>query len=265
MSLVFAGIMPHSPLLLPTIGKDHCSRAKKTLDAVTELREELYVSKPDIIIILSPHEGRYNDAFVAHVHDRINIDLSSMGDMVTDQSWPGAPHIAAELASYAATAHIELRQVTQESVHIGTTTPLLSLVDTMSDTPILPIGFSNKSISDHLAFGEMLKEYIAQTSKRIAVIVTGDLSRRHNNTNPQGADPSADMFDRELITLLEHKNVAGFVAMNQTLVTQASECIYRSIGILFGLLKGTRYQPRTLSYEHPFGIGYYVGLIDFGV
>lgn len=56
MSIVFAVISPHPPLLLPSVGspKDK-EKVKKTIFALKKLGEKLKESKPDKIIISAPH------------------------------------------------------------------------------------------------------------------------------------------------------------------------------------------------------------------
>jgi MEMO1 family protein len=53
MSLVFAAISPHPPLLIPSIGKEAIKKIQKTKEALEKLEEDLYLSRPEIIIIIS--------------------------------------------------------------------------------------------------------------------------------------------------------------------------------------------------------------------
>lgn len=41
MSLIFAAITPHSPVLIPAIGKDNLSRLEATRNAYAKLADEL--------------------------------------------------------------------------------------------------------------------------------------------------------------------------------------------------------------------------------
>ncbi len=54
--IVFAAIVPHPPLLLPSVGseKDR-KKVKKTLEALGALAGRFKKAKPDVIIISSPH------------------------------------------------------------------------------------------------------------------------------------------------------------------------------------------------------------------
>ncbi len=57
MSIVFASICPHPPVLLPKIGSiEDKEKVKKTLAGLHDLAEEFKKAKPDSIIISSPHQ-----------------------------------------------------------------------------------------------------------------------------------------------------------------------------------------------------------------
>jgi aromatic ring-opening dioxygenase LigB subunit len=57
MSIVFASICPHPPLLLPKIGSiEDKEKVKKTLAGLHGLAEEFKKAKPDSIVISSPHQ-----------------------------------------------------------------------------------------------------------------------------------------------------------------------------------------------------------------
>lgn len=55
-SIVFSGIAPHAPILLPSVGsKEDRQKLKKTIKAFEFLAENFKKSDPDIMIISSPH------------------------------------------------------------------------------------------------------------------------------------------------------------------------------------------------------------------
>jgi len=70
MSLVFAGIVPHPPLLIPNVGRQAGLKAKKTKQALEKLEEDLYVSKPELILIISPHGDVFPDSFNSALLER---------------------------------------------------------------------------------------------------------------------------------------------------------------------------------------------------
>jgi len=56
MSIVFAAISPHPPIILPSVGsKEDREKVKKTIENLEFLGGELKKASPDLIIISSPH------------------------------------------------------------------------------------------------------------------------------------------------------------------------------------------------------------------
>ena len=50
--LTFAAIVPHPPVLIPSIGKENIDKLKKTIRALDILEEELNQANPDTIIVI---------------------------------------------------------------------------------------------------------------------------------------------------------------------------------------------------------------------
>jgi len=60
--------------------------------------------------------------------------------------------------------------------------------------------------------------------------------------------------------LLKNK-ARDILDIDQDLVAGAGECGLKSILILLGIMDGIKHDPKLLSYEYPFGVGYMV--MDF--
>lgn len=262
MPLTFAGIVPHPPVLIPTIGKDKGLGAlDNTVKAMATLEEELYLSKPHTIIIISPHEGRFEDAFVVNAHTEFTARFDEYGDAITESTYHGAPDLAAKIAHIANSSGFPVRLISDERISHGTSVPLHALTNHLPDIKILPVGFSGNSVKEHVAFGELLKNVIMDSPKRIAVISSGDMSHTLSENAPAGFDEQGAAFDRTLIDLLTHNNVPGIMQMDAAMVEASQACGYRTLLILLGIIKNMNFTFEQLSYEHPFGVGYLVGNI----
>lgn len=263
MSLVFAAITPHSPVLLPTISQKTQTKLKKTQAAITNLEEELYLSKPNIIIVISPHASLYEDAFIVNAHTQFESKLAEFGDVTTKKSWPGCPDFAAKLAHAAHVSNMPLRLVSEDVVDYGASIPLLLLTNHLDKVKVLPLGFSDLSSKEHLSFGELIHEQVMQTNRRIAVIASADLAHTLTKDAPAGFHKNGEKFDKTLIKLLEARNTAGISTLDQTVVKTSEQCGYRSILILLGVLKNMNYSFKNYCYEAPFGVGYLTGNFVF--
>ncbi len=259
MSLVFASIVPHPPLLVPNIGKDEIKKIKKTQQALEKLEEELYIAKPDVILVISPHASLFSDAFTINAHTNFVSDFEQFGDFSTKISWLGAEQTAAKIGRLAKDHHLPVQLIGEEKLDHGAATPLFYLTKHLPNVKILPLGYSALDVKTHLKFGELLKEVIMQSNKRIAVVASGDLSHGLTTDAPAGYSKVGVEFDAKLIELLETRNTVGITNMDEKFVEEAAECGYRSFLILLGILKNMDYTFKNLSYEGPFGVGYLVG------
>ncbi len=263
MSLVFAAMVPHPPLLMPSIGKEKVGILVQTQQALEKLEQDLYLSKPDIILIISPHEGLYEDTFVVNAHTQFHSSYTEFGDVITKEEWAGATDLAAKISHVSNMKNIPTRLISEETLSHGASIPLHFLTMHMDTVRVLPIGFSNLEPKKHIEFGEVLKEVIMDHNKRVAIIASGDLSHTLTNDAPAGYDETGALFDKELITLLETRNTAGIIQFNPLIISAAQECGYRSLLLLLGMIKEMDYEFKTYSYEYPFGVGYLVGNFVF--
>lgn len=263
MSLVFASVVPHPPLLIPNIGKDEIKKVEKTKKALEKLEEELYVAKPDVVLIISPHVSLFTDAFTINAYTNFVSNFEQFGDFATKIKWVGAEQIASKIGRLAKDQHLPVQLVGEEKLDHGSAVPLSYLTKHLPNVKILPLGYSGLDVKTHLKFGELLKEVTMESDKRIAVVASGDLSHGLTTDAPAGFSRVGAEFDAKLIELLETRNTVGLTNMDVKFVEEAAECGYRSLLILLGILKNIDYTFKNYSYEGPFGVGYLVGNFVF--
>ncbi len=263
MSLVFAALTPHPPLLIENIGKENISKVKKTKEALLKLEEDLYLSHPQIIFIISPHEALHEEAFVINVHEKFTSSFEEFGDVVTTKQWNGGGDFGARIAHTGKNYHLPIRLVNEEKIRYGASVPLTYLTAHLPHVKIVPIGYSSLSSKEHVAFGELLKEIILVSEKRIAVIASGDMSHCLTKKSPAPYSPKGKEFDDKIQELLHTRNTLGLTQIDETMVTSAHQCMYQSLLILLGILKNIDYQFENYCYEHPFGVGYLTGNFHF--
>lgn len=259
MSLVFAGITPHSPLLIPTVGKDKQHLVMCSQEAISELAEEIYTHKLDTLIILSPYTGMFETAFSMNAHDVLKSDLSDFGDLVTQTSWSGSPTLAAHITQAARAQNIPVRSVSNETVDYGISIPLTYLLTESTQTSVLPIGCGIHTRAEYLAFGALLKEVIMHSSKRIGILVSGHLSHALQADSPEGYNAAGAEFDETLVKLLEAGKTEALISLDQGLIDNAKDSIYHPLLIALGVLREHSYRFETYCYESPVGVGYVTG------
>ena len=258
MSLVFSAIVPHPPILIPTIGKEHIKEIDNTVKAMKELEQRLYTAKPDVILIISPHGTILPDAFTANLNPTYKANFEQFGDMSTKLEFKSSPMLIDKFNEDAEDCEIPLTMITEENIDHGAAVPLYYLTQHLPDIKIIPMGYSMMDFKAHLDFGECLKNAIVNENKRIAVIASGDLSHRLTKDAPAGYSEKGKEFDEKMIELIKNKDIDGMVNLDPKLVEEAGECGLRSFLILLGIISRMQYEPEILSYEGPFGVGYMV-------
>ncbi len=256
MSLVFAAITPHPPLLIPSIGKEHSKKISKTKQALEKLEEDLYLTHPEIILIISPHGHLFNDAFSINVCPEFETHLREFGDLTTKLKFKGEIQLATAIRQCGKDEGLPVTLISEPNLDYGAAVPLYYLARHLPKTSILPVGFCNLGWKTHLDFGYLLKEQIMNTTKRVAVIASGDLSRALATDSPAGFNPAGKEFDQKIQELLATGNTSGLLQLKPELVAAAAECGFRSFLILLGILRGVNFNYKSYNYESSLGVGY---------
>ncbi len=256
MSLAFAAIVPHPPLLIPSIGKEAIKKIDKTKRAMEKLEEDLYLSHPDVIIIFSPHSRLLKDSFTVNVSPEYQSDLREFGDLSTKLKVKGELNLMSQLRKSAEENKISTSMITENILDHGLTVPLFYLTPHLPNVTILPIGFCEADAKTHLDFGSLLKEQIMNSTKRVAVLASGDLSHALTTDAPAGFNPAGPEFDAKIQQLLATQNTTGFLQLDQEMVKNSAECGFRTFLMLMGVLRGVHYTYQSYAYEAPFGVGY---------
>ena len=259
MSIVFAAIAPHPPLLAPSIGKENVKKLSATADAFKILSRDLHVAKPDTIVVISPHGPVMEERFTVGVHETYEGALQEFGDFSTRLTFRPDHGLVEHLRRAARREGHLLHLQTEIGLDYGVTVPLLFLLSEFTSLPrVVPIYYSLRDAKTQFSFGQVLGDTCSSVQHRIAIIASADLSHRLRTDSPAGYSPRAQEFDDAVLEAVRHKNAVSLINMESGLVKEVEACGYRSILILLGSLHGMNYEPKILSYEAPFGVGYLV-------
>mgnify|MGYP001612270929 FL=1 len=256
MSLVFAALSPHPPLLIPNIGKKNISKLAETKKALEKLEESLYVSYPDTILIISPHGHSFPDVFGINASPTFTTDFARFGDLATTHNFKADLPFISQITAAAKRKHFPFVLHLDPGLDYGSSVPLFYLTRHLPKVKIIPVSFSQLDHKTHMDFGYLLKEEIMKTPERVAVIASADLSHRLSDKGPGGFSPDGAKFDETVIAALKNLNSAALLNMDPQITANAAACGLRSILILLGILRHVNYDLKILSYEKPLGVGY---------
>jgi len=262
MPLVYAAITPHSPLLIPEIGKENVEFLKDTNKAFDKIRTEIESKEIETIIIISPHGPIQPDTFCMNLCPEFECNFEEFGNFSVKNKYAGniglTHHIREKLEN-----DTKIQLISEEKLDHGISVPLYLVAKNLPNIKIIPIYYSGLTNTDHFELGKNIQKELFQSNERIAVIASGDLSHRLSSDSPAGYSPRAKKFDKKLVDLIKKNKAEEILNFKPEFIEEAHECGLRSIIILLGILDGINHQPNILSYEFPFGIGYLVA--DFKI
>lgn len=264
--IIFGCITPHPPLLLPDIGRGQEQEISATIKAMQKLAQDLYLAKPNLALIVSPHgQWRYN-AMGIFTGPVSTGNMWNWGSKEPEISLPNDTDFAKSLIKVCNKVKIPISSLGRDTYALdhGVMVPLHFLFSSLKGIPLVPLTFSALPLTTHLEFGRVLHEVASGLNKRAALIASGDLSHRLLPGAPAGYDPTGKEFDELIVKASSRMDVKSITDMKDEFIERAGECGLRSIAMLFGALQGKKVKPEVLSYEGPFGVGYLVASFKVG-
>lgn len=262
--IVFAGITPHPPILLPFIGKGEEKKILKTREAFEKFAKDFNESEPDTAIFISPHMVHYPHMFNVLGMDSLYGSFENFG--TKEFEWHGrsnlelAKEIVDKSEDEGLPAILYDNGEGEYELDHGVMVPLYHLLKNADFSfRVLPIGYSIASRAEHYSFGQVLSDICdRRRAERIAIIASGDLSHRLKESSPAGIEYRAKEFDEKFVEAVKGGDDYSIMNMDPDLVESAGECGYRSVLVLLGALSDRQVKPEVYSYEGPFGVGYMV-------
>ncbi|MAG11325.1 MAG: AmmeMemoRadiSam system protein B [Parcubacteria group bacterium] len=263
MSLHFAAVVPHSPLLHKVIGKKAVGDFDDTLKSLKKVKKELYIAQLDTLFILSPHGPQRAHSFTISGHPELHIDLKSFGDLITEGTFKVDTHVVSNIREAGKKEEVPFMIDGSGECDYAAAIPLLQFKDSMKHTKIIIIRSSQLNARAHIDCGYILKGIAMQSNKRMGVLASADLSHALTTSSPAGFNKSAEKFDKKIQEIIEDANLEDLMNMKQKFVDSAATCSYGPLLMLFGMLNRVKTKTKVLSYEAPHGVGHITTLFKF--
>src|SRR5215217_7209149 len=257
-SLVFSGIVPHPPIMVPEVGRESIANVVHSIDAMSELTKRLVESGAESVILISPHAPLEVDSFVAYEGPQVSGDFSRFNASGTNFTTQVDEELLAAIKEAAASENYEVTSLPGHDLDHGTAVPLYFLLRNGWQGRVVTLGYSFLSNEDHLRFGACIRNAVEKVGRRVAFIASGDLSHRLQSGAPAGYNPDAHIFDEEVVEALRSNAPQKIVRIDHNLRRLAGECGYRSMLVAIGASSDLPWSCEVLNYEAPFGVGYLV-------
>jgi aromatic ring-opening dioxygenase LigB subunit len=258
MALIKTVVLPHSPLLIPEIGRANFSFLDKTANAYKEIANSLKSLELETLVIISPHGLTQDQAFTINVTPEMLINLKDFGFIPPKTTFSGDSLLADQIKN-SLPENPPVQLISENTLDYGSAIPAYLLKNLTNDFKIIVLSPANNlSLEEHFNLGKNLKKIFKASDKKIAVLASSDLSHRLKRKSPGGYSPKGAKFDNKLIEYLSTPKTAAenILKMDEKLIKDAGECGLKPIVILLGLLEDEKAKARIFSYQTDFGIGY---------
>ncbi|HSC74083.1 MAG TPA: hypothetical protein VLB89_07945 [Gaiellaceae bacterium] len=254
MSLVFAAIAPHG-----TLPEAPIENADATHAALATLGERFDAARPDVTIVLTPHNVHVDGHFAVVVAGTIAGSLSEFDAPNVTLSCPvdfelatqsivalrddGLPIVGASFGandSRAATAPMDW----------GVLIPMWAMGG-RHDPPVPVVVVSparDRSLEEHVRAGRALARAAETSGKRVALIASADHGHAHDASGPYGFDPAAAQYDAQVVELVQQNRLAALLDFDPAFVDAAKADSWWQLLMLHGAL-GDGWRQEFLSYE----------------
>ena len=259
MPIVFAATVPHPPILIKEIGKDHLKKIKKTQAAFKTLEQELYAAKPESIIIIAQHGNILADAFNINLNADYTGHFKEFGDFAVEFKFR-SDYMTIQNIRAGDEMHkkVPITLTSDQAIDYGFSVPLHLLTQHLKNSSVVPITTSGLDSQAHFDFGKFLNDQLSKIDKRIAVISSADLSHKLTEDAPAGYSKNAKKFDEEIIEAIKKNDVKNLLKINEEKIVDAGDAEIKPIITLLGIINTISFKPEILAYEGPFGVGYLV-------
>ena len=271
MTIVYCGVCPHPPIVVPEVGGDEASLVSDTQEALLELGRRLKKSGADTVVIISPHAPIFREVVGINMSPLLKGDLGSFRAGNVRYMMENDLDLAREINKQAAELGmtvVELTETEERQYGIslrldhGVVVPLYFLRKAGLETPLVHVSMALGEPQKLYLFGVAVRRAAEALGRRTALLASGDMSHGLTRDAPSGYMPRGKDFDSLMVRLLAVPDVEGIVKMDPELVAQAGECGYHSVVMMLGALDGYDVNAEVISYEGPFGVGYLVASLE---
>jgi AmmeMemoRadiSam system protein B len=261
-SIVFAGIAPHPPLLVPEVGRARIEQVTDSQSAMREFSRRLIDTHPETVVVISPHSPIDPHVFTARSSAELRGDFREFHAPDVELAFNNDLEMIEAIRRAAGDEGVAFSKLQRDyRLDHGAMVPLYYLHKAGWAGPVVVIGFTIQSNETHLAFGRAIARAARSLNRRTALVASGDLSHRLIVGGPYEYEPTAHLFDEQIVEAIATGDAGNIVNLDPKLRERAGECGYRSIVIALGSVDENLRDHQVLSYEGPFGVGYMVAVI----
>ncbi len=258
--MISAVIMPHPPIARPMVGRGEEKKIQPTLDAYRAASRQIAEDAPETIVIISPHNIFFRDAFYISPGEIYTDSLARFGASADRASIPYDAELRDEiirLCNEKGIPTVSDSRYAGEPDH-GSLIPLLFVNEAYTGYRVVRIAPSMLSDETLTEMGRIIERAAAHLGRRMTLIASGDLSHKLLAEGPYGYVKEGPEFDRRVTEMMRTGNLKAFREFSPDFRDRCAECGLPGFIMLSGALESYHVRPDFLSYEGTFGVGYAV-------
>jgi AmmeMemoRadiSam system protein B len=262
LGLSYGCIVPHSPNLVPQVGRERAREAARTVEAMAELGiiigEERRAKN---CVVVSPHSPFLPEAFGVWEGRRLSGGMERFQAPDVTVSVELAEELAGAIVDVSERMEIPVGRLLEEwQLDRGVTVPALYLLK-QDEIRVVPVAISMLGWEEHWLFGTAIAKAAERIPGETVIVASSNFSHRVTPDAPHGYSAAGPTFDTRVRDAVERGRLRELLDIPQDLCREASECGFAPLLVLAGAFDGRSVRGRVLSYEAPFGIGYLVAEI----
>lgn len=253
---MIAAILPHPPLLVPSVGRGQEDGIPDTLCAYRKICAAVKEEAPDRLVLVSSHVPMVSDLFLLPSDAEFTGDFRDFGDYETKLRTAGDPSFLRLLMRRDEQRAIPYATDTVPVADHATAVPLFFLREAGVRVPVVRVAISGLSLEKHRAMGRALARAAKEAQGKTVFLASGDLSHVLKETGPYGYRKEGPAYDERIMKDLKAADFEALMSYDPSFLEKAAECGHRTFVMLGGALEGYDVHTEFASYEGPFGVGY---------
>lgn len=257
--IVFSGIAPHPPIMVPEVGREAISEVLGSIEAMAEFTRRIIDNGAQTVVLISPHAPLERNSFVAYQSPTLYGSFANFRAPETVVEFELDRKLLNAIIKTAGEDGYSVSELDERyELDHGSAVPLYFLQRNGWRGRVVALGYSFLNNEDHLRFGGSIKRAIAELRVPTAFVASGDLSHRLKPEAPAGFNPIAKTFDEQVVAAIGDHAAQRIADIDPNLRRLAGECGYRSMLVALGVTTDSPEASEVLHYEAPFGVGYLV-------
>lgn len=256
-------MVPHPPLIVPSVGRGGEKQVEKTIRSYEKVAEEIAALSPETIVITSPHSVLYADYF--HVSPGKSAKGSFANFHAPDVKFSEKydEELVDKLCEIAYAEGFPCGTLGEEDKALdhGTMVPLWFIRNKYKEGRIVRIGLSGLPLTDHYQLGMYIARASVELGRNVVIVASGDLSHKLQDYGPYGFAPEGPEYDKRIMDVMKEASFGELFDFDEAFCDKAAECGHRSFVIMAGAWDGKKVKPAMYSHEDVTGVGY--GICSF--